>query len=271
MNDIYLRFICARWLATRERLFHLFFSTIADLISCLRARYVSSFFNFSLALVPCSINRPFGQGLTDRATRLILMTAIAEVTAASDRFNVSKRDVQAALSLPKLQLPHAGSVEYKSSLGQDDQLSVCRRVQSSSIVVPRFLYSEVFTAKQVVYGELIFRLRKNPEMPQSVRLLDIALTHQVPLDSRHLQRESARHLPLLLFSVFALQSHHRDLTLLRMMIGRAPLSGSNSECFGTPKLSITYKQSHFADASPRAIIISVRYKPLPFSYSPDAC
>src|SRR5215207_2900966 len=47
MSGIYLRFICARWLATRESFFHLFFSAIADLTSCLRARYVNSFCNFS--------------------------------------------------------------------------------------------------------------------------------------------------------------------------------------------------------------------------------
>ena len=46
-HNVYLRFICARWLATRESFFHLFFSAIADLISCLRARYVSSRCNFS--------------------------------------------------------------------------------------------------------------------------------------------------------------------------------------------------------------------------------
>jgi hypothetical protein len=44
---IYLCFICDRWLATRASFFHLFFSAIPDLISCLRARYVSSFCNFS--------------------------------------------------------------------------------------------------------------------------------------------------------------------------------------------------------------------------------
>ncbi len=47
INGIYLRFICARRLATRASFFHLFFSAIADLISCLRARYVNSFCNFS--------------------------------------------------------------------------------------------------------------------------------------------------------------------------------------------------------------------------------
>ena len=47
VNAVYLRFICARLLAMRERRFHLFFSMISALISCLRARYVSSFFNFS--------------------------------------------------------------------------------------------------------------------------------------------------------------------------------------------------------------------------------
>ena len=79
------------------------------------------------------------------------MPAIVEVTAAGNRFNVGKGDVQTALSIPKLQLPHAGSVEHKSSLRQHDQFSVCRRVPASSIVLPSFLYSKIFTAEQVVY------------------------------------------------------------------------------------------------------------------------
>src|ERR1043166_1282061 len=104
-----------------------------------------------VALIPCRINRTFSQSLTDRTPRLIPMPAIAEVTVASHRFNVCKRDVQAALSIPKLQLAHAGSVEHKSPLRQHDQLAVCSRVSASSIVLPRLLYSEVFMAEQVVY------------------------------------------------------------------------------------------------------------------------
>ncbi len=71
-------------------------------------------------------------GLAHGASRLLLVAAIAEVTAVGELVDVAEGVFEAAF--PELHLAHAGRVDDQAASGQDQQLAVRRRVAPALIL-----------------------------------------------------------------------------------------------------------------------------------------
>ena len=135
----------ARWItfSCRER-------SMARPLVAQRGDVLQLALQLAVALHPLRGDAARGPRRAHRASRLLVMAAVAEAAGARVRGHVGEHRVQAALAFPQLQLAQAGRVHEHAALGQHDQLALGGGVAAAGIVLAHLARVLAVPAQQPV-------------------------------------------------------------------------------------------------------------------------
>src|SRR5262245_17799630 len=89
-------------------------------------------------------------GLFDSAAGLAAVAAVAEAAARGQLLDVGEGGAETLLSLPELELAHAGGVQDQPAAGQQEELPVGRGVASAVVALPHRADPLGVTAEEAV-------------------------------------------------------------------------------------------------------------------------